>query len=478
MKCDEALPLINAWVDREIEDGVRVALEAHIATCPECQATADALRLADAELMKAFRADRDVARQVAERVTRSLKSDPITKPRSVPELRPVDWRSLALALVAGFLLALVIFPPHSPEPNSGYTKPIAQPESPRPNQHVSDTHPKGFARIATLVAATGDVQFDSGNGDWRVAPMTTLHCPSDSSFRTSKGALCELVTSDGAIIQMNSETEVKLRSPREVELQKGQVFCRAPEEGSIEVFSCEAPTSLTASENDAWSAAGSGNGFLTALSPDGEAQVISSQRCSVAVTTKAGRHQLRPGESASIVNGKVNPTGRTHDSLLSASWIHPLLIRKGHDNPDLNRRVDELFARIGREKMSMLYEREIRSLGEYCVVPLIRYVQSPISQKEPGRRASAMRIVADLAPSILIGELLPLLRDDSSEVRFQAARSLLRLTGESQGRSPAAWREPVTDSEETIASWTEWWQQNRGRYPTFKSPTKASPSEN
>lgn len=479
MNCESALPLINAMIDREIEDGDRIALDAHLSSCADCQAAADALRITDANLTRALQSGRDSARSIVDSVTSSLETD-IATSQAVTEVRAVDWRSLALALVAGFLLALVIFPPASHQQDSEQRRPVAQPDPSGPNPDPGRSSPHTLARIATVVASTGDVEIYSDKGDWSAVPLTAFPCSPDSRVRTSKGSLAELVTTDGAIIQMNGETEVRLRSPREVELQKGQVFCRAPDDVSIEVFSCEAPSSAP-DRTTAWSAAGSGSGFLTALSPEGNGEVVSSAGSSVDVKTTSGRHQLKPGESASIVNGKVDQAGPTQNALLAASWIHPLLAEKGHDHPELNQRVDELLARLGRNKMSMLYEREIRSLGEYCVLPLIRYVQSPISRKEPGRRGSAIAIVADLAPSIAIGELLPLLRDESPEVRYQTARALLRLTGETHGRSPAAWREPVARCQETIDAWAAWWLQKQSRYPASRATsgkmvTRSTPS--
>jgi hypothetical protein len=77
----------------------------------------------------------------------------------------------------------------------------------------------------------------------------------------------------------------------------------------------------------------------------------------------------------------------------------------------------------------------------------------------------AMRIVADLAPSWAVGDLIPLLSDSDEEIRYQSAAALRRLTGQSQGREPGAWRKPWADCTPTFASWQTWWQNNRQRYP-------------
>ena len=480
MNCEVAHPLINALVDGEINDADRVLVEEHLSSCAECQSVAESMRLVDASLTEAFAPERDAARQIADRVTAMVEANvatvrPAVDDCSRAEARRVDWKSLVLALVVGFVLALAIFPPRSQHSTPESFGPIALPDKQNSDHEQSPggqspkgiVQPMGDSRIATLVARTGEVEFDSASGGWCVAPLANFSCPTDSKVRTAKGASCELVTSDGAVIRMDGETEVRLRSPREVELQKGQVFCRSANDGTIEVFSCGPAASPQSSGKNLWSAAGSGSGFLTAISSDGAGQVMSAAGASVDVKTASGRHELKSGQNASIVNGEVDVSSPADDIVLATSWIHPLLTQKGHDDPELSHRVDELLARIGRSKMSMLYEREIRSLGEHCVLPLIRYVQSPISQIEPGRRASAMSIVADLAPTILISELLPLLRDESPEVRYQTAKALFRLTSETQGRSPDDWRNPVAPSDAAIEAWSTWWDRNRDRYPAF-----------
>lgn len=483
MNCESARPLINALIDDQIEEADRVAAEEHLSVCAECQTVADELRQVNESLSEVFSSRRNAAKLVVEKVIAALPAEEMPNANSpndrmVREVRRTDWRSLALALAVGFVLALVIFPPRSPGPNPEMFGPIARPEV-SPSESIEAPAPESsnnvaqnnVAQIATLVARTGQVQIDAESKGWSAVPLPNFRCPSDSRVRTAEGACCELVTSDGAVIRMNGDTEVRLRSPREVELQQGQLFCKTSAGTSIEVFSCEAPAAKQPGYKIVWSAAGAGAEFLTEVSSEGAGIVVSASGSSVSVKTPSEQRQLKPGEGATIVDGKVEASHVGRDAMLSASWIHPLLTQKGHADPELHERVDELLARIGRSKMSMLYEREIRSLGEYCVLPLLRYVQSPISKKEPGRRASAMGIAADLAPAVLIGELLPLLKDDSSEIRFQTARALQRLTNETQGRSPGDWRKPIKESDSVIKAWTKWWEQNSDRYPVISAPS-------
>ena len=152
--------------------------------------------------------------------------------------------------------------------------------------------------------------------------------------------------------------------------------------------------------------------------------------------------------------------------------MQSLLMRKGHDSPELGDRVNRLLANLGRSKMANLYEDEIRSLGEHAVLPLLRFVQSPTSRDDPYQRQSAMAIIADVAPTWVIGDLIGLLSDDEPHVRTQAATALLRLTRQTHGRAPTAWSAPLSDCEESLQRWHQWWQTNAHRYePREKNPT-------
>ena len=120
MNCEVAYPLINAMVDGEINDAHRADLEEHLSACAECRSIADSLRLVDASLTQAFEPGRDAAMQIADRVTAGLDANVATvsqevEDRSTVVRRGVDWKTLILALVVGFMLALVILPPRSQE---------------------------------------------------------------------------------------------------------------------------------------------------------------------------------------------------------------------------------------------------------------------------------------------------------------------------------------------------------------------------
>src|SRR5262249_36103599 len=114
------------------------------------------------------------------------------------------------------------------------------------------------------------------------------------------------------------------------------------------------------------------------------------------------------------------------------------------------------------------YEDEIRALGDHCVLPLARYIQSsaftgPLEQR---RRVQAARILSDVAQPWSIPELITLLKNPDGEVRYYAARGLNRLAGPSQAMAAEQFRDRSPDQlAPMIDRWQHWWDQNKDRYP-------------
>jgi hypothetical protein len=126
--------------------------------------------------------------------------------------------------------------------------------------------------------------------------------------------------------------------------------------------------------------------------------------------------------------------------------------------------VNGLLAQLGRAKMSFLYERDIRGLGEYSALPLLRFVESAHSQEEVDRRQQAATILADVATSWMVPDLIALLGDVDPDVRVSAARGLHRITGLHQGLPPEQWRDSSQNLSDTYQRWLAWWEQNRRAY--------------
>ncbi len=457
MDCEIACEQINAWIDRQLPPEQAAELEAHLAVCAECRCAVEALRGQDAELVRAFQPAREAARRVAAAVIAELNVDeqkhalPVTVADGLHPSR--RWTSLAFAAAAGFLLALVLFPPWKRSANEA--PPIVT--APPPAEHA----------VAQLVVATGDVQMRTrGAADWQThASLDQFLCPSDGVVRTGPNVRCEWKTNDGCVIRLNGDTQVRFASPGVVEVQRGQIACSSPENASLKVIMPERVASTPSASPTEFMCQAQSSAIAT-VGPDGGVQVTSSSG-DVALQTPAGSAPLKRGESVRLVEGRIFPAEAT-DPILAAGWTGALLIRKGYEDPELAQRVDLLLARMGQSKAALLYEEEIRALGEHAVLPLLKFVESPLSQNDRGQRQKAMRLAADLAPNWAVSDLIRLLADADAETRYLAAHALLRLTGNDQGRAPEQWREDLKNCEPTIELWRKWRLEEQSRYPPRK----------
>jgi hypothetical protein len=202
------------------------------------------------------------------------------------------------------------------------------------------------------------------------------------------------------------------------------------------------------------------------VNKSGDAVRVTVVTGMVSIKDRNENVQLAPSQTA-VITGERIDREQWSDGLLAASWMQPLLMRKGHADRDLAERVDDLLARTGEAKQPELYETEIRSLGEYSVLPLLRYVESPRSDSNPRRRQAAMRIISDLAPAWAIGDLVGLLKHPDADVRVFAATALQRLTQETQGASNVTWRGTPAQRQPAAAAWQTWWSKNSDRYPSY-----------
>jgi HEAT repeat protein len=122
--------------------------------------------------------------------------------------------------------------------------------------------------------------------------------------------------------------------------------------------------------------------------------------------------------------------------------------------------------------MDNLAEDEILSLGDHCVLPITRYIQSERSRSDLDKRRRAAKILSDIAQPQSIPHLIELLADDEPEVRYQAAKALERLTRHTQGTRLEDWRDqPRAALEGSHKQWQAWWEKNKERYPSaLKGP--------
>ena len=98
MDCEQAVALISARLDHEIQPDDRSQLDLHLRECDACRATADAFALQHQELRGAFEPRRRAAAAVAERVNARI---PDESARDARRLTPRHWFVRAAVVVGG-----------------------------------------------------------------------------------------------------------------------------------------------------------------------------------------------------------------------------------------------------------------------------------------------------------------------------------------------------------------------------------------
>jgi len=442
MECEEALSLISAEIDGESGTEGRAALEEHLARCSACREALSDLRRQDADLRQAFEPRRQAAQAVASRVIRRLSRPARLSWGGFP------WLPMVLSAAAGFLVAVVIFyrAGEGPAPSSTSTTTATS----------AATSTKG--PTVELVVATGALEMQRpGQSAWE-AMVTGGRIEAGTRVRTGKRVRCEFRTPDGSEVRLNGDTELLFRSMRRLELARGQVFSSVARDD--EPYEVQVP-------KDQATVTALGTQFDVLARP--EETVLTVVQGVTRVNDRDQRElgQFKVGERARIVHGRIEKRSQVSDLDLATSWVNEILALKGPENEEFTKRLDNLLAQIGQTKMNFLYEKEIVALGDHCVKPLVKFIQSDLSRKDQAKRVNAARILQRIAQPWAIPELIPLLGDGDGDVRFWTAKALLELTGGvTHGLTPENWRDlPREAWEKTREKWRAWWEENKDEVP-------------
>jgi hypothetical protein len=432
MRCEKALGQLNARVDGEISLVDVAGLDSHLAECEACRSAADGLTVLDGELREGLLTPKAGATRLADQVIASLNVERCEPTAAI--VRGISWAQALMAMAAGFLLAVILFRPWKTGEMEEAVIPAPEP-------------------IARLAVATGPVEMRPWKKLEFFACPTFTAIAKDSVVRTGPSARCELELKDGNSIVMDRDTEVTLRASDVVEVSRGRLSATS----SPESYGCEVK---------------SGGGTIVPKKAAEFAITCQSQGAQLVVVDgevdveAAGESvTVGAGKKVRIVEGKVVDEADWHDVLLETAWVNSILALRDTGHSELVDRVGKLLAKVGAAKLSLLYEDELRRLGDDGVPPLLAYLESTRESPDLAQRATAARIAADVAESRWIGDLIELLADANSEVRFHAARGLERLTGRDQGCDAATWRAGASVScASAHERWVDWWQANRGRY--------------
>ena len=452
--CELAASLASARVDREpVGPEDAAALDAHLAACAACRQADAAMRVQDAQLLRAFAPHRKAAARVGDRVNRRVVAD------AAGAWRLSHWLTAALAAAAGFALAALLFRPWEPR-----RVPLAVDlgTSTTPTTTVSVPPPVGsdLPALATLSLATGRVEVrPAGGGEKAWRPLATGgSIAAGDVVRTGPRVRCEFVMHEGSQVRLNNSTELRFAEGRRLDLNAGQLWSTvAKADDPFQVQLAGATVTALGTQFDVLRNPG-GDAVLTVV--EGSTRVGGTKELT---GDGAGDGTVvRSGQRLTISeDGRAGTPEDVHNLVVATRWVHEILVMKGRGNEELADRIDDLFAQIGHEKMAFMYEHEIRALGDHCVVPLARYLRSGRSRGADEKRHTAARILADVAQPWSAGELIELLDDRDGEVRYHAAAALARLTGETMDRTPEQWR----DGRASLDPWRQWWAENKERFP-------------
>jgi len=329
----------------------------------------------------------------------------------------------------------------------------SQPPPGSSNNHDDGTR-NDFA--TQLVFAKGTIEAMSPGHDGWVPLPTGAGIVPGTQVRTDATGRCEFRTPDGSEVRLNGNTEVVFQTHRHLALNRGQIWSSVAEAADpfeVDVTPAQAKVTALGTQFDI---------ATTAL-----ATLLTVVQGSTRVDGKLGQTIVPFGEQARIVAGEIAERRRVQDLVVTTSWVHEILVLKGHDNEELARRMDDMLAQIGKAKMNFMYEKEILQLGDHCVLPLTRFIQSEHSRQDKAKRVHAARILAKIARPWSIRDLISLLADDDAEVRVHAARALERLTdGVEHGISAERWRDASFEQrKKAIERWTTWWEGHKELFP-------------
>lgn len=437
MNCASIQPLLSSWMDQELSGDQVLEVQQHLRDCPKCHALLDDMKRLDQKLRSDLSPTPEEVRQVISGTMQALKSD-----GSINQHKP--WRVIALAVVsaaAGFLLAVLLLPELA-------RKPVASEDNPA-SSHSENELPIQLALAIGLV----EVEVE---GHWK--PLATgSKLKMGQRLRTPGRSRCELRCKDGSEIRLNHESEIIVHSPRLFHLKQGQVWST--------VATAPMPFQIKTDQST-----------VTALGTQFDLN-HQEQRTTLSVLEGKTRINLdgkvadvKAGQQLSLNNKSgvfdISDPSRDYALYQATNWVNEILILKGKDNPELIRRIHDVMASIGETKMSFLAEDEIRTLGDHCVVPLCRYLQSERSQQHGSRREMAARIIADLAQPGSISDMIELLSDANPRVRASVARGLSRLTGQTMNFSEEQWKNGgAQQRQHAEMQWKTWWINNQARYP-------------
>ncbi len=460
MNCDEVQNLLSAWIDGGVSDETDAAVSSHLRGCTPCAQEASVLKEMHARMVRLAPSEASVDR-LTNHVLRAWKPSgetiQLAGPASQPENQRTHWQALAAAAMVLVIGIGIWRQVQDNEPGVRHDVPLAD-SSDDVRVDVVDTTPAVAAGVANVVHTSGTVEVQYlDRGEWLPVSFTPFACPSDAAVRTGDDSLCQVETASGGIVRLDEHATVRVCNSDEIELETGRVWCRAANDGTLQLTPTLAETnppetvdSLTCLSVPVFCCP-SNCSMQAQLTDSNDLQVHSVDGCIDVFSNPFGR-QLNSGEAVQIVGGRVDREYE-EDALLAMRWMLPLMAANADEVETFTERV---LATIGGAKASFVFEADLVQLGEPGAVPLLAFLQSTAADDRVEARQTAARVLSQTAGEAMTNDLINLLSDQDPEVRVSIASALLRLTGEDQGRPPEAWCDNVIELQPTLSAWQQW----------------------
>jgi ferric-dicitrate binding protein FerR (iron transport regulator) len=404
MNCESLPLLMNATLDDELSPEERAEMQQHLKECPACQAHWAQLQGLHDQLTEALVPPS--AEPAINRIVGMIQPRSIANPRR-PRNPSTRNSSFALvAVVCTLLLAVVT---------------VFQWSTATP-------------AVAEIALSTGTIDFKPANArDWiEMTNQTRVSLPALTRVRTRSQSLCEIRTRSDAIVRLNQDSELVMHRSEKVELVAGELWCRAPvstgmlicassspnQSPGVNVFSCPSSTETQ------WRALP--NQVLTAL--DAAATPVEIHLPQATCT-------IQPGESLTFAGGQPRADqARRSNPLQATSWQLPLLALRDPLDSELQDRLTRMLSLVGQSKVSYLYEDQIRKLGPAGAVPLLAYVRSAESRRQPELRSRAMQLAVETAGDSSQSDFEFLISDKNPQIQMLSRQALERLKSEPGNR--------------------------------------------
>ncbi len=310
--------------------------------------------------------------------------------------------------------------------------------------------PRGIAKLSL---ALGAVQGKGpAQADW--APLAAgADLEAGTALRTGAGIRAALDLADGGELRLDENTELTLEQPRKISIKHGRLWIRITpgepfavrnEYATLTSTECVADMTFTPRVPNTDQQA------MTVVYVFEGKSLVASRKYTQDVTT---------GYWCTLLGGQLNTPDPMGDPFLPTLWLHPLLRERGPAAArETDRRVRGLLSRLARQADKDPYEAALKSLGEPSFAFLGSYLASPSNPSDLARRNAAARVMGEAATLKSAALLLPLLGNETPDVRVVAARGLARLGGGDLGRNDAYWK--GEDRAAGIKAWEEWIAKN------------------